>query len=164
MFGNCGFDNTEISAAYSVSTLTPMWYFVMVTQHAIVLSCCSVSQHPWGVSGHKGNFGMVIHVGSKQRNQSQAFRLALYLSLLFSSYISIKASSLNWTVHLMQLFCCFSGSLLMGWKVGLILKGHSSREAHNNSSRIDDRLRKKICRKTLVLVIFCRTCKHFLKS
>ncbi len=143
MFGNCGFDNTEISAAYSVSTLTLVWYFVMVTQHAIVLSCCSVSQHPWGVSGQllivvhcldgfaEGNFGMVIHVGSKQRNQSQAFRMALYLPLLFSSYISIKASPLNWTVHLMQLFCCFSGSLLIGWKVGLILKGHSSREAHN---------------------------------
>ncbi len=41
----------------------------------------------------EGDFGMVIHIGSKQRNQNQAFRLALSLPLLLSSYISIKVSS-----------------------------------------------------------------------
>lgn len=60
---------------------------VMVTQHAIVLRCCTVSQDPWGVWVDSHFFGPLSPVGwlrGKQRNQ--AFMLALYLPFYFSNF------------------------------------------------------------------------------
>lgn len=44
-FGNCGFDNAEISVAFivcSVPTLTPVWYYTTVTQQLY----CAAALYP----------------------------------------------------------------------------------------------------------------------
>ncbi len=131
MFGNCGFDNTEISAAYSVSTLTLVWYFVMVTQHAIVLSCCSVYQHPWGVSGtaldcgplsRRVRWGEFWHGDPhwvEAEEPKSGFQIGIVspsTPLLLHIY---KSFILNGMVHLMQLFLLFFRVIANGVKGGI---------------------------------------------
>lgn len=62
-------------------------------------------------------------------------------TLLLSSYISIKCSSLKWTVHQMQLFLLFSKAIANGVKSGNDSQGPRLQEqSHNSSSGIDARL------------------------